>query len=143
MTDEPPSPSHSTPPSPTPGAAPETPQPRDPFGRLFAPGKTNVQFIYVLYLIGIVIFAATIVGLVTAYVNRGRSAPWLETHYRYQIRTFWIGVLYALIALLTVFIGIGFLLAIAVIVWAIIRVVRGLQRASAGQPILNPDSWLL
>ena len=57
------------------------------------------QIIYALYLAGIVTANITLlIGVIIAYVYRKDAAPWLLPHYRYLIRTFWIGTLYACIA---------------------------------------------
>ncbi|WP_370872968.1 DUF4870 family protein [Peteryoungia aggregata] len=62
----------------------------------FSPGRLNVQVVYCLYLVSFVVGLTGIVGLIMAYVNRGKGEPWVDTHYTYAIRTFWIGLLYAL-----------------------------------------------
>ena len=67
-----------------------------------------------------------LVGLVIAYINRGGvRGSWAESHYTYQIRTFWIGVLYSFISCVLMIVGIGFLLIIVVAIWGIVRCVRG------------------
>ena len=104
-------------------------------------GKTNIQVIYILYLASFVVGITGLVGIVMAYINRGKSAPWIETHYTWAIRTFWIGLLYSLIAALLMIVAVGFVLMFAVAVWVIVRVVIGLQKAGRNEPIANPDSW--
>ncbi|MBA5779238.1 hypothetical protein H2509_19080 [Stappia sp. F7233] len=106
------------------------------------PGGKNVILVYILYLVGFVIGLTTLVGLVFAYLNRGKTGGWVESHYTFQIRTFWIGLLYGLVAFALMFVGIGFLLMIAVAVWAIIRCVKGLQASGRKEPIANPETWL-
>lgn len=49
-----------------------------------------------------------LVGVVMAYVNRGDAPEWLRAHYRYQIRTFWIGGLCMLIGVLPSLVFIGY-----------------------------------
>jgi uncharacterized membrane protein len=107
---------------------------------------TWTQMIYALHafslLIGIV-GTATVIGafltgwpsliaVILNYVKRGDvRGTWLESHFRWQIRTFWYGLLW--VALCGVFIvmtlGIGILIVwvplIIVAVWFIYRVVRG------------------
>lgn len=109
--------------------------------RWLEPGKTNIQVIYILYLASFVVGITGLVGVVMAYINRGKSAPWIETHYTWAIRTFWIGVLYSLIAALLMIIAVGFVLFFAVAVWVVIRVVVGLQKAGRNEPIAKPESW--
>ena len=106
-----------------------------------AEGDT-AKLIYVLYLASLIVGVTAIVGLIMAYVNRGGTSAWVETHYRFQIRTFWIGLLYGLISLVTAFILIGFLFALFTLVWWIVRCAKGLQRQSRGEPYENAATWL-
>lgn len=105
------------------------------------PGKLNVQLVYALYLLGFVIGVSTIIGVIFAYLNRGKAGGWVDTHYTWAIRTFWIGLLYGVISVLLTVAVIGVLLGIATVVWVVVRCVIGLQKASAGQPIDKPQSW--
>ncbi|MFA7414254.1 MAG: hypothetical protein WC048_07210 [Rhizobium sp.] len=117
-----------------------TPQPR-PQDNWMEPGKLNVQIIYVLYLVSFAIGISAIVGVVFAYLNRGKSPAWLETHYTWAIRTFWIGVLYALISAVLTVAFVGILLAIGTVVWIVVRCIVGLQKVTNEQPIDKPLSW--
>ena len=108
-----------------------------------APGRTNAQLVYILYLAGFVVGISSLIGLVFAYVNRGKSDALADTHYTFLIRTFWIGLLYGLVSCLLMLAAVGFLLIFATLVWAIARCIIGLQAVSRGAPIANPKSWLL
>ena len=66
--------------------------------RWLEPGSTNALVIYILYLAGLVIGVTGLVGIVLAYINRGKAGGFVESHYTFLIRTFWIGLLYALIS---------------------------------------------
>ena len=99
--------------------------------------------IYILYLTSIVLGITSIIGLIMAYINKGDAKAIEATHYRYQIRTFWIGLLYAVICMLLTAIGIGFLLMFGVLIWFIIRCVKGLSAYSKNQAIVNPTTWLV
>src|SRR5690606_19935897 len=103
----------------------------------------NVQVIYVLYIASFVIGVTAIVGIVISYLNRGKAGGWIETHYTWAIRTFCIGLLGGFVSLLLMIVGIGFLLALAVAIWVIVRCVVGLQAVSRGEPVRNPESWML
>jgi uncharacterized membrane protein len=116
----------------------------DPIGRFLSPGGDNAKLVYVLYLASFLVGITVLIGLVMAYLNRGEArGSWVETHYTYQIRTFWIGLLYSIIAVALMIVGIGFLLFIAVAIWAIVRCVKGLQWAAASQPVPRPESWMI
>ena len=111
--------------------------------RWLEPGKTNVQIIYLLYLASFFIGITGLVGLVMAYVNRGKSEAWIESHYTWLIRTFWIALVASLVSMVLVLVGIGILLMVAIAIWIIVRCVIGLQKVSRGEAIANPDSWLI
>ena len=95
---------------------------------------TQAKIIYVLYLAGFVTGITPLIGLVMAYMARSTSPSWLDTHYRFQIRTFWLGLLYGVIGVLLIVVVIGFLVLLAEAVWMIIRCVKGFQR----QPLQLP-----
>ncbi|WP_339764585.1 DUF4870 domain-containing protein [uncultured Hoeflea sp.] len=120
----------------------QAPEPRQT-DRWLEPGKTNLQVIYVSYLASFVIGITGIVGIVLAHLNRGKSEAWLESHYTWAIRTFWLGLLGALMSGLLMFVLIGMLLMPLVALWVIIRTIVGLQKLGRNEPIADPQSWLL
>mgnify|MGYP007078752835 CR=1 FL=1 len=122
---------------------PTTPHAPRQSDRWLEPGPTNVQVIYVLYLAGFVIGITAIIGIVIAYLNRGKAGGWIETHYTWAIRTFWIALLAGFVSLLLMIVGIGFLLALATAIWVIVRCVVGLQAVGRREPIKDPQSWLI
>ncbi len=98
--------------------------------------------IYILYLIGLVFGITALVGLVMAYVNRGDAPEWLKTHYRFQIRTFWIGFLYIAVSVLTLIALVGFALGLLTIIWIIVRCAKGMQALARGEAYPDPATWL-
>jgi len=107
---------------------------------------TLTHVIYALHAFSLltgIVGAATIVGafltgwpsiiaVILNYVKRSEArGTWLESHFRWQIRTFWFGLLWVALCLLFVVatLGIGLLVAwfpLAVVgVWFVYRVVRG------------------
>jgi len=120
----------------------QTPEPSQT-DRWLEPGKTNLQVIYILYLASFVIGISGIVGIVLAHLNRGKSEAWLESHYTWAIRTFWLGLLGAVVSGFLMVVLIGMLTMVLVALWIIIRTVVGLQKLGRNEPIDNPQSWLL
>jgi uncharacterized membrane protein len=105
--------------------------------------KSNlVNIVYILYLASLIFGVTSLIGVVIAYVNRRDGPEWLSSHYDFQIRTFWIGLLYMVIASLLTLIVIGWLLIILWFVWFIVRCVRGMRCLARGEPYPNPGSWL-
>jgi len=108
----------------------------------FDRNATNVNIVYYLYLASILVGITAIIGIIIAYMNRGSGSDWLDSHYTYQIRTFWIGLLYSVIGLVLTFVIIGFLVLLFVLIWWIVRCVKGLQLAGARQPVPDPATWM-
>jgi uncharacterized membrane protein len=106
-----------------------------------ADDRQTALIAYVLMLVPIVIPVTHIVGLVMAYVSRPTAPGWLQTHYTYQIRTFWIGLLYCVVAGLSCVVLIGFVLLPIVVVWYIVRCALGLSRLMRAEPYPTPYSW--
>lgn len=111
--------------------------------RWLEPGPTNAQVIYFLYLACFVVGITAIIGVIMAYMNRGKASGFVETHYTFLIRTFWIGLAYALLSAVLIVAAIGVLLMIAVAIWIIARCLIGLQALQRNEPIKNPTSWFL
>ena len=109
---------------------------------LSQPDASNAKLVYYLYLIGLAVGITGLVGVVMAYLNLAQAPAWLQTHYRVQIRTFWIGLLFAIIGGITSVILIGWLVLLFTAVWLVIRCVKGLQYAERGEAIPDPTTWL-
>jgi uncharacterized membrane protein len=97
----------------------------------------------VLYLAGLILTGGllNLAGLIIAYVQRGSAPAWLQTHFTYQIRTFWIGALYALIGIITAPILVGIFVLFMTLVWVAVRCVRSWQKIGLQQAIAQPRSW--
>ncbi|MCO7241394.1 MAG: DUF4870 domain-containing protein [Pseudomonadota bacterium] len=108
-----------------------------------APDTTMAMVIYALYLASFVLGFTSLIGVIIAYVYRGKGPVWLDEHYRYQIRTFWIGLLYGSIATLLTLILVGFPMLLALVVWFIVRCVKGFKGLQEKRAPSNVDSWLL
>ena len=86
----------------------------------------------------------SIIAVIINYVKRNEArGTWLESHFTWQIRTFWFALAWAaLVALVSiplavVLVGIGTWIAgmLALGVWAIYRIGRGWLRLKDRQPI--------
>ena len=84
----------------------------------------------------------SIIAVILNYVKRSEArGSWLESHFRWQIRTFWFGVLWVglcgLLIVLTLGIGIVIVwLPLAfVTIWFVYRIVRGWSRLGARRPM--------
>ncbi|TDJ30780.1 MAG: hypothetical protein E2O61_15585 [Gammaproteobacteria bacterium] len=102
----------------------------------------QAKVIYVLYLAGFIVGVTPLIGVVMAYLAKGEAPEWLDTHYRYQIRTFWIGFLYTFVSVLLTVILIGILGLLATAVWLIVRCIKGFQALDRGEPIEKVATWM-
>ncbi|HEX6212601.1 MAG TPA: hypothetical protein VF136_17610 [Methylomirabilota bacterium] len=125
------------------------------------PGPSLVTWTHVIYglhafsLLTGILGAATVVAafltgwpsliaVVLNYVKRGETrGTWLESHFRWQIRTFWWGLLWVALCLLFVVatLGVGMLIAwipLGVVgLWFIYRVLRGWLALLGRQPMYD------
>lgn len=100
------------------------------------------KVIYILLIISSIIGVSGIIAVIMAYVNKDDENSWLQSHYRFQIRTFWIGLLYIFLGTLLFKVLIGYLIFIFVFFWLIIRCAKGLKQLENAQPVKNLESWL-
>ena len=82
----------------------------------------------------------SIIAVILNYVKRSEArGTWLESHFRWQIRTFWFGLLWIslCIAFIIATLGIGLLIAwlpIGIVsLWFIYRIARGWMALSDGR----------
>lgn len=72
----------------------------------------------------------SIIAVFINYYTRSRvSGTWLDSHWRWQLRTFWFAALWIAIAFVTAITIVGLVIAIPVVVftglWVLYRMVRG------------------
>ena len=101
-----------------------------------------VVTVYILYLVGFLTGITALVGAIIAYLQRDTTDRVAQSHFQFQIRTFWIGLLYFFGGFLTLHIGIGAIILLWWIIWTAVRCVKGLLALNMGQPIPDPNSWL-
>jgi uncharacterized membrane protein len=100
--------------------------------------------VYLLYFTGYFTVITAIMGVIIAYVkvDDDDTDPVLRSHYRFQIRTFWIGLLYNAIGIPLCLVLIGFPILAWWLIWSLVRIVKGMLLATEHKPIANPTSWL-
>ena len=102
----------------------------------------QAKAIYALYVIGVLVGATAVVGVVMAYLAREDAPNWLASHYRFQIRTFWLLLLFSFIGAVLTLVLIGYLILVATAVWLIIRCVKGWHHLDRREPVENVETWL-
>ena len=99
--------------------------------------KSITQIIYGLYAAGYFTGGVTsIAAIIMNYVKQQDVIGTLyESHFRWQIRTFWFSLLWAFVSFIAMFVVIGFIGWIALFIWGIYRIVVGWLRLSEGKPM--------
>ena len=98
--------------------------------------KTLATVVYALQAAGFVVGITWIVAIVVDYVKRDEAkGTWLESHFRWQIRTFWWGLLWAVVGAITFLIIIGWFILMADAIWIIYRIVKGWLNLNDGKPV--------
>lgn len=84
--------------------------------------------VYILLAVGLLppFFPAFIAAVIVNYVKRDDvRGTFLESHFRWQVRTFWFGLLWGAIGTLTTVILIGVPILIADVIWVMYRIIKG------------------
>ena len=88
--------------------------------------KTLATVVYALQAAGFFVGLTWIVAVVINYVKRDDvRGTWLESHFSWQIRTFWWGLLWAVVGGILTLVVVGFAVLFADAVWIIYRIVKG------------------
>ena len=133
-------------------------QPQLPSPSLPAPGSESawnvVNIVYALHTFAIVVGivgSATVIGsfvgsvpsilaVILNYAKRGDArGSWLESHFSWQIRTFWFAIFWVVIAAVLTITLVGIPLAIVILIaitaWLVYRIGRGWLRLRDRQPM--------
>jgi uncharacterized membrane protein len=114
-------------------------------GRTQQPIVSNTSMaliVYILYFAAYFVGITAIIGVIIAHVQKGSGDALLDTHYDFQIRTFWVGLLYLIVGGVLAWVLIGFLVLAWWFVWSLIRNIKGILALNENRPIANPKSWM-
>jgi len=98
--------------------------------------------VYILYFFGYVTGITAFIGVIIAYFQSQSASSEMRTHFTFQVRTFWIGLLYGVIGIALLHIGIGIFFLLWGLVWSLVRNVRGILAVNRNEPIPKPESWM-
>lgn len=98
--------------------------------------RNLTQIIYFLYAASIIVGITSIIAIIMNYLKRDEVAgTWLESHFRWQMRTFWFSLMWGVIGSLTIVIGVGIVILIGAGIWAIYRIVKGMLNFYDNKPM--------
>ena len=96
--------------------------------------------VYLLYGVGYFTGISALIGVIIAHVKVHDTDPVLRSHYQFQIRTFWIGLLYLAIGIPLCMVLIGIPVLAWWLLWSLIRIIKGIISVNEYKPIVSPRS---
>ncbi|MCR5883585.1 hypothetical protein LRS03_12270 [Rhizobacter sp. J219] len=98
--------------------------------------KQLTMVTYILYALSAFTGVTAIVAIVINYVKRDDAAGTLyESHFTWQIRTFWWSLLWFVVGCMLAIVGVGVVILIADGIWVIYRIVKGFLYWNDGKPM--------
>jgi uncharacterized membrane protein len=98
--------------------------------------KTLTMVVYALQALGFFNGITWIVAVIINYVKKDEvRGTWLESHFRWQIRTFWWGLLWGAIGAVLLLVLIGYFVLVAAGIWVIYRIVKGWLYLNDNKPL--------
>jgi uncharacterized membrane protein len=100
--------------------------------------KSITTLVYALqaasFLVGITYLAAIVLN----YIKRDQTSGTIyESHFRWQMRTFWFSLLWGIIGFASALLIIGYFVLLANAIWIIYRIIKGWLRLAEGQEMYN------
>lgn len=81
-------------------------------------------------------FITYFIAVILNYIKREDArATWLESHFRWQIRTFWFGLPWFVLGFFTYIFIIGWFILFAASLWLIYRILKGWLNLNDGKPM--------
>ncbi|MGZ8230460.1 MAG: DUF4870 family protein [Burkholderiales bacterium] len=100
--------------------------------------KTLTTAIYALYAVSLFFGVTALVAIVLNYIKKDDVAGTLyESHFRWQIRTFWFALLWGALGALTFILVIGMFILAAGLIWFIYRIAKGWLNLIDGKPMYS------
>jgi uncharacterized membrane protein len=88
--------------------------------------KKLTTIIYALYASSLIFGITMIIAIIINYVKRDDvKGTWLESHFKWQIKTFWITLLGTIVGGVTALLVIGWFILLVTGIWFIYRIVKG------------------
>jgi uncharacterized membrane protein len=101
--------------------------------------KNLVLLVYILQAASFLVGITSIAAVVINYLKRDEvKGTWLESHFNWQIKTFWYGLLGMVIGAVLLVVVIGGLVLLATTIWFIYRIIKGWLAYNDGKTL--PDT---
>lgn len=101
------------------------------------PARNLAVIVYILQALAFFTGGVTILfGVAINYIKLDEvQGTWIEPHFRWQIRTFWIGLLWGVIGMVTMPLLIGWFILTGTAIWVIYRIVKGALALNDGRSV--------
>ena len=97
-----------------------------------------VALVYGLQAASLIVGITLIAGVIINYLRREQAAgTWLESHFTWQIRTFWWSLVWCVVGIGTLVFVIGLFILLASAVWFVYRIVKGWTELNEGRPMYS------
>ena len=91
---------------------------------------------YILYAVSAFVGITAIVAILINYIKREDTAGTIyESHFTWQIRTFWWSLAWCVLGIATAVVLVGVVIMLVSAVWFVYRIVRGWTELTEGRPM--------
>jgi uncharacterized membrane protein len=98
--------------------------------------KNLAMVVYVLQAVSFLFVVTFVIAVMVNYIKQDDvRGTWLESHFRWQIRTFWFSLPWLLLGVLAYVFIIGWVIIGVVSFWLIYRILKGGLNLYAGKPM--------
>ena len=98
--------------------------------------KAVATWVYILQALSFILGVTSILGVILNYLRLDEArGTWVESHFVWQIRTFWFQLLWGIVGLITSVVLIGFVVWGVVYFWTLYRVVKGWLNLADDRPM--------
>jgi uncharacterized membrane protein len=88
--------------------------------------KKYTYTVYILQALSFVVLFTALIGIIINYIkDEDVEGTWLQSHFIWQKNTFWYGLLWTLLGVMTTFLLVGYAVLGIAMIWLIYRVAKG------------------
>lgn len=100
--------------------------------------KGIANLVYLLQAVAVFTALPFLIAVIINYVKRGDVKGTLaESHFRWQIKTFWFSLLWGIIGAILVFVLVGYVILLINYLWVIYRILKGWLRLNDNQTMYD------
>ena len=100
--------------------------------------KELTTIVYGLYAASLIVGITAIAAIVINYMKKDDVAgTFLESHFRWQMRTFWWSLLWGVVGVITFVVIIGMFILFADLIWFIYRIAKGWLNLNENKPMYS------